>query len=93
MEQSFHKHTNCISDGNSGESLALDTEFFWNGDDGLENSIFWNQRLTLHSYSNSASFDLTTNLLTPQVLRKIADELEKAENEAKEKLSEIQKHF
>lgn len=59
---------------NGGESLTLITQFFSNGDPGAQ-GIFSNQELTLQSYCNSASFNLCGIQITPELLRKLADEL------------------
>lgn len=58
---------------NGGESLILDTTAFANGDPG---GVYLNQRLTLHSYCNAASFEFIGTNLTPEVLRRLADGLE-----------------
>ena len=60
---------------NGGEQLILKTKIYDNGDDN--NNIFLIQELELNSYSNSVSFNLS-GLLTPDVLRKLANELDKA---------------
>ena len=77
------RHTFCFNDDdNGGESLILCTEMYANGDlDG----IYYNQNLTLQSYGNSATFNLIGASFTPGLLRKLADELEAAEREAKQK--------
>lgn len=64
---------------NSGEQLVLATTFHDNGD----GSYFLNQKLTLHSYCNRASFDLVT-IMTPKQLRQLADEIEAKMSEAQE---------
>jgi len=58
---------------NGGESLTLSTYIYSNGD---PNGSYWNQTLTLQSYCNSASFNLCGTNLTPNMLRKLADELD-----------------
>ena len=60
---------------NGGESLCLVTEFFDNGDDP-KTGIYTNQKLSLQSYCNSAEFQLIGAALTPDNLRKLANELE-----------------
>lgn len=60
---------------NSGEGLTLTTEIYDNG----EKEIFYNQELTLQSHCNCASFNLCGATFTPNLLRKLADELEKIE--------------
>lgn len=70
------RHTFCFNDkDNSGEGLFVKTEIYDNGD-GLPDGIYFNQEVTLQSYSNSASFHLCSALFTPELLRKYADELE-----------------
>lgn len=66
---------------NGGESLSLHTKIHSNGDPG-KNGIYLNQILTLMSYCNSASFNFLGFMITPEVLRKLADELEVALKEA-----------
>ena len=63
---------------NSGEHLSVVTKFIPNGDKGV---VFTNHTIALQSYCNSATIDLGTEL-TPQVLRQLANELEKAKTEA-----------
>lgn len=65
---------------NGGESLILVTKENDNGD-GIPNGIYLTQKLSLQSYSNSASFTLVGTILTPKNLRKLADELEKFQQE------------
>ena len=64
---------------NGGECLCLVTEFIHNGDPVTDKEgIFTNQTLSLHSYCNSASFNLSGASFTPENLRKLANELESA---------------
>lgn len=63
---------------NGGESLFLTTDFIDNGD----NETVVNQTLTLNSYCNSASFSLCGATLTPENLRKLANELESSQIKA-----------
>lgn len=60
---------------NSGEGLTLETTFLDNGD-GIPNGIYLNQKLTLQSYCNSASFDLFGAGLNPEKLRELANQLD-----------------
>jgi len=78
---------------NSGEQLCLTTEIFNNGDyaRGLPNGMFTNQTLTLQSYCNHASISLYGNPITPESLRQLADELEEAIQNAKEKGTRVGK--
>lgn len=62
-----------------GESLYLETKYYWNGDnekDHQHNGIYLNQELTLCSYGNSATFNLCGINLDSNMLRKLADELD-----------------
>lgn len=68
----------------SDEQLHLITEFFNNGD----GEIFGNQELKLQSCCNHTSFCLFSFQLTPEVLRELANELDKARNEASFKCSQ-----
>lgn len=69
-------------ESNGGERISIVTDFFDNGDEkhGLPFDYFTNQEIELQSYGNSASFHLG-GFLTPELLRKFADELEKVEKE------------
>jgi len=70
------EHSFCFNeDDNGGESLTLNTKMYEN-DDG---EIYYNQELSLQSYGNSASLNLYGVTLEPDLLRKLADELEAAE--------------
>lgn len=88
-EQHLHKHVFVFNPrDNGGESLCLVTDFVDNGDykAGLgDTGIYTNQRLSLQSYCNSAEFHLMGAALTPENLRKLANELESAMIEAKAK--------
>lgn len=64
---------------NDGEQLILETDIFAAGVGG---GIYFSQSLTLNSYNNSASFNLGS-LLHPQMLRKLAAQLEDAIDKAK----------
>ncbi len=57
---------------NGGEQLTLHTVFEDNGDD----EPIMSQRLTLQSYCNAAHFELSGVTITPESLRKLANELE-----------------
>ena len=65
---------------NGGESLILYTEMYANGE---PDGVYYNQELTLSSYSNCATFNLLGAPLTPDLLRELANQLEKVELEAK----------
>jgi hypothetical protein len=69
------------SNDNGGEQLSIRTKMFSNGDDKAPN-VYWNQEIELQSYCNSASFNLHGLSITPEKLRKLADELEIAERKA-----------
>lgn len=82
MHKPISKHTFVFNnEDNGGESLSLTTEFFGNGDPG---EIYSNQILSLQSYGNSASLNLSSVYLSPELLRKLAKGLEGAEIKAKE---------
>ncbi len=70
---------------NGGEALTITTKFFDNGDEKtwLGKRIFTNQELTLQSYCNSASIQLCGSPLTPDILRKLANELDQRMVEVK----------
>jgi hypothetical protein len=74
------KHSFCLNPrDNGGESLMLVTKMYSNGDPG---GVYWHQELTLQSYCNSATFNLYGISLNPEMLRKLADELELANKDA-----------
>lgn len=69
---------------NGGEQLILTTEWHANGDPITETEgVLATQQLTLHSYGNSATFNLVGALLTPAKLRKLASELEQMEKQVR----------
>lgn len=83
MEKQIHTHVfNLSPKTNGGEALVLTTDFFDNGD----NEPLLRQKLTLNSYCNTASFNLEGTILTPKLLRKLANELEENLNKAAAKL-------
>lgn len=66
---------------NGGEQLTLVSHIIDNGDVAAgipEAGVFLNQELSLQSYGNCASFLLFGAPLTPDNLRKLANELEAA---------------
>ncbi len=78
-----------MSNNIGGESLSLVVQFIDNGEqiqyqnDLVKNpGIFMNQRIVLHSYCNDASINLYGDSLTPDMLRKIANQLELANTQA-----------
>lgn len=80
-------HRDCFvfnKKDNGGESLSLTTSWIDNGDDiGPEcDGIYLNQELSLQSYSNSASFNLCGAIITPSILRDLANKLEQGYNKA-----------
>jgi hypothetical protein len=83
QENIIHSHRFSFSseECNGGEDLYLTTDFIDNGDDGPE-GILLMQELSLQGYSNSASFSLCGISLTPEILRKLANELDRALIEA-----------
>jgi len=71
----INTHRFCFNSwDNSGEQLILTTEIYDNGD--TENNLYYNQKIKLQSYCNEATFSLYGVSLTPDILRKLADELE-----------------
>ena len=72
------KHTFVFNEqDNGGESLSITTEFYANGDPITDkDGVYTNQTLSLQSYCNSADFNLVGATLTPELLRKLANELE-----------------
>ena len=62
-----------------GDELYLVTDYFDNGD-GVETGLYTNQKLTLQGHGNSAIFELVGTPLTPKLLRRLANELEIAQN-------------
>lgn len=91
MEQPIHSHYVEIgAHSNSGEALMLRTEWFSNGDE--DGGLFMNQQITLHSYSNSASFSLGSKILDPGTLRWLADQIEDEELKASKLLRTAKKN-
>lgn len=75
-EKPLKTHSFNFTPGNNGgESLVLNTEFYSNGDPGL-GGIYTIQQLTLHSYCNSITLNLSTSIFTPEILRDLANQLE-----------------
>lgn len=62
-----------------GNTISMMTEYFNNGVPG---GVFTNQEITLYSNSNSASFHISGFTITPEMLRNLADQLEKQREEA-----------
>lgn len=69
-----HKFTFILSPGDDN-TLSLTTEYFDNGD-GVPDGIYTNQRLTMQSYGNTASFLLCGTSVSSEQLRKLANELD-----------------
>jgi hypothetical protein len=80
----FNKHDN------GGESLSLAIEYFDNGDAaaGLPDGIIMNQKLSLQSYCNTASFELAGAQFTPENLRELANVMERGQNIALSKVNQ-----
>lgn len=73
----IHRHYfNFSPKENGGECFSLVTEFFDNGDE--KDNIYINQTFSLNSYCNCAQILLCGIQITPQILRKLADELSEA---------------
>jgi hypothetical protein len=84
----FHQHSfNFAPKEPGGESLCLFTHFYDNGD-RTPVGIYTNQKIVLNSYSSSASINLCGFQITPDVLRKLADELEEARETAANKVTQ-----
>lgn len=71
---------------NGGEQLILTTEFYHNGD---PDGVYVNQEITLGSYCNSASINLSGVQITPEILFKLATELVTAREKARREIGEI----
>ena len=67
---------------NSGESLILVTNYHYSG---LKEKYFVNQELRLESYGTQASIKLGKIHITPRLLRRLADQMEQAEEKLSEK--------
>ena len=78
MNKLLKTHTFIVNPlANGGEQLSVTTKFLNNGDpDDMDIS----QEITLQAYSNSVTFNLSGAALTPEILRKFADELARARN-------------
>jgi len=93
-EPKVHTHDFYFGKDKGGESLHLKIDYYHNGDDlesknGVKQGIWADQKLTLNSYGNSASFNLHGTNFTSKDLRKLADELDAAEEIARQKAREI----
>jgi len=60
---------------NGGEAFSLVTDF-WDNGDGVFRGLNTTQQLELNSYHNAAKFHLGGVEITPEKLRKLADELD-----------------
>ena len=83
----IEKHVFAVNEcDNGGEQVLIVTEFTAEvGDD----EVVVQQKLILSSYSNSATFDLNgASVLTPEILRTLADELETASIRAQIKFNQ-----
>lgn len=69
---------------NGGEDLIIKTDIIENGD-GIE-GIILNQQISLQSYGNSVTLNLYGNVLTPDFLRYLAQEIEYGIAQAKDKI-------
>lgn len=66
---------------NGGETVSITTIFFANGDPiTSKDGVYTAQSIDLQSYCNSASIHLHGCQITPENLRKLANELEIARN-------------
>jgi hypothetical protein len=90
-EQSLHRETFTFNkEDGGGAALHITIDYFDNGDaaHGLPDGIYDNQKLTLESYGNSASFDLTSGF-TPENLRELANIMERGYNLALSKVKKV----
>lgn len=71
---------------NGGEQLILVTNFHHNGDG--PGGIYTSQELSLQSYCNAATFSLHGAAITPEALRELANQLDRAKIEAMTKCVE-----
>ena len=80
MDRSISKHVFCFNpEDNGGESLVITTKMLRNED----GEIYTTQELSLYSYGNIASFHLHGAVITPDMLRQLANELDEAMIKAK----------
>ena len=63
------------------DDLTILTKFLDNGDDG-EDGIYLNQEIIINSYGNSATLNLNSVSFTPDMLRRLANELDRAQIQA-----------
>lgn len=69
---------------NGGESFCFTTKFLYDGSRMFScDPVKIEHTISLQSHSNEVSIDLNSIQITPTMLRKLADELEFAEKEAK----------
>lgn len=74
----FFKRDFSLGSGSMHGGLCLEVSYFDNGDNN-DRSVFTNQRIILSANCNEASIALfDENQLTPESLRKLANEMEKA---------------
>lgn len=75
-EKHLGRHVFCFNEeDNGGESCLLITDF-WDNGDGVISGMFTIQEFELNSYCNSAKICLQGVQITPEKLRKLADELD-----------------
>lgn len=75
MDETLGRHYYCFNlEDNSGEAVALITEFISNGY-GKEGYHLY-QELSLESYHNGVILSLSNSMLTPKKLRELANQLE-----------------
>jgi hypothetical protein len=74
MDNIIDSHSFCFNPkDNRGEAVILHTGFYDNGDE----EVYTMQSLILNSYGRSATIELGS-IFTPEILRKLANELESA---------------
>jgi hypothetical protein len=68
---------------NGGEQILLNTDIYLNS----EGKAYLNQSWHLYSYTNSVELNISGSILTPEILRRLADELETAIKTAEDSFS------
>lgn len=74
--QEITKFVFCFNpNANGGEAVTLTTCFFSNGD-----NLYSTHELSMESYGNSVTLNLSGEVITPEILRRLADKLESAKS-------------
>ena len=81
-EKILGKHSFEFNKKGSNDSIVLETTVFDNGDMvtneshiNIDFGIYFNQSITLNSYENSATINLSSDFFTPELLEKLAKQL------------------